>query len=192
VGVRRARLYDLIAFIAAAVVISVDQWAKSLIVANFSPEGSKPAIPLVGPYLSITYLMNRGAAFSSFQDNGLILTVLIAIAIVVVAILYLRMVNSGPLAYKFTFGLIIGGAIGNLIDRAHYGGSVVDFIAFRVPGFFNFAVFNFADASISVGVVLLFLFVFFSGRKSKGAEAQAEVSSTASGALRTGEQDAQH
>ncbi|MBO0793203.1 MAG: signal peptidase II, partial [Ktedonobacteraceae bacterium] len=163
-GARRARLYDVVALLVAIVVVVFDQWTKSLIVANLSPAGSKSPIPLVGPYLVIDYIQNRGAAFSFLQDNGLFLTLFIVAAIVVVAILYLRMLNDGPLPYKLVFGLIIGGAIGNLIDRAHNGGFVVDFLSFRIPEInFYFAVFNIADACISVGVVLLFLFVLFHG-----------------------------
>ena len=76
------------------------------------------------------------------------------------------MLNNGPLRYKIVFGMIIGGAIGNLIDRFHNGGFVVDFIWFRIPQInYSFAVFNIADASISVGVFFLFLFVLFGGRR---------------------------
>ena len=60
--------------------------------------------------------------------------------------------------YKLIFGLIIGGALSNLIDRVRHGGYVVDFISFNIPQLnFHFAIFNLADAAISVGVVLLFV-----------------------------------
>ncbi len=107
------------------------------------------------------------------------------------------MLNSGPLVYKLVFGLIIGGAIGNLIDRAHNAGYVVDFIAFRIPEIgFRFAIFNVADACISVGVFLLFVLVLFSGLRQKeesGKERETAGSSTPSsksGTIRPTEQDA--
>jgi signal peptidase II len=156
-----------------AVVVSLDQWTKSLVVANLSPPGSKPEIPLIKPYLVIEYIQNRGAAFGFFANN-IFLVFLIAAAIGVISYLYVRMLNSGPLAYKLVFGLIIGGAVGNLIDRARHGGYVVDFISFRIPQInYYFAIFNVADACISVGVFLLLMLVLF-GRFNEAEEAKKE------------------
>lgn len=197
VEARRARIYDLAALLTAIIVISLDQWTKALIVANFSPPGSKPVFPLVGKYLVIDYIQNRGAAFSFLKDNGLFLTIFIVAAIVIVGILYVRMINNGPLAYKLVFGLIVGGAIGNLIDRAVNGGFVVDFVSFRVPEIsYAFAVFNVADACISCGVVLLFLFVLFGGlsrnkgERKEGKDEAISVSGSTQ-AIQSTEQDAQ-
>ncbi len=93
--------------------------------------------------------------------KGILLTVLIVVAIVILVSLYLRLFHSMPRPYHLLFGMILGGAAGNLIDRVHYGGSVVDFIFFRLPQFgFQFYVFNLADAAISVGIGLLLVFVF--------------------------------
>jgi signal peptidase II len=93
----------------------------------------------------------------------------------VVSYLYLRMLNSGPLAYKLVFGMIIGGALGNLIDRARHSGYVVDFIFFRIPQIgFRFALFNIADASISVGVFLLLLLILFGGLRRSGTVSNAK------------------
>jgi signal peptidase II len=115
----------------------------------------------VGDYLILYYIKNNGAAFSLFA-NSIILVLLIAIAICVVAYLYVRNINTDSLWYKLIFGLIIGGALSNLIDRLRHGGFVVDFISFNIPQLnFHFAIFNVADAAISVGVVLLFLTLLF-------------------------------
>jgi signal peptidase II len=85
------------------------------------------------------------------------------------------MLNTGPLAYKVVFGLIIGGALGNLIDRAHNSGYVVDFISFRIPQInYYFAIFNVADACITVGVFLLFLLVLSGGFGHKKAEEESQ------------------
>lgn len=191
--IRRARLYDIIALFTALVVIVLDQWTKALVVANLSPAESKNPISLIGEYLVIYYVQNKGAAFSMFLSDSAILAVLISIAIVVVAYLYLRMLNKGPLIYKVVFGLIIGGAVSNLLDRAHYSGYVVDFISFRIPQLnYYFAIFNIADACISVGVCLLFVLILFSGfQRSTDARQQSQPTTT-SGGLRSTEQDAQH
>jgi signal peptidase II len=195
VTARRARLYDALALLTVIVVVVLDQWTKALIVAYLSPPGSKPIIPLVGKYLVIDYIQNRGAAFGLFANNA-ILVVLIAVAIGVVSYLYIRMLNSGPLFYKIVFGMIIGGALGNLIDRAQHSGYVVDFISFRIPEInYYFAIFNIADACISVGVFLLFVLVLFGGFHRTGDSSkkheEAQPHPTGSGTLRRTEQDAQ-
>lgn len=165
---RRARLFDGLALLVALIVIALDQLTKALVVAHLSPPESRPPISLIGNYLTIYYIQNSGAAFSMFSNNA-ILIVLIAIALCIIVYLYIRMLNSGPLGFKLIFGLIIGGAASNLIDRAIHGGYVVDFIFFQVPQIgYRFAVFNLADASISVGVIVLLLFVLAGGlRKTR-------------------------
>ena len=194
---KRARLYDILALLTVVIVITVDQWTKALVVEYLSPPETKPDIPLVGKYLVIYYLQNRGAAFGLFANN-IFLAFLIIVAIGVIAYLYLRILNTGPLVFKLVFGLIIGGALGNLIDRFHNGGYVVDFISFRIPEIgYRFAVFNVADACISVGVFLLFALIIFSGTlRTKSEEHQpastsrtTQPPSAGSGKLRSTEQD---
>ena len=170
-SVKRARLYDVFALFTVTIVIALDQWTKSLVIRNLSM-GSEVQFPLVGHYLVLAYTQNNGAAFSIFQGS-LILVLLIGIAILVVVTLYLRMLNSGSLLLKLVFGLIIGGAFGNLIDRLLHSGYVVDFVSFRIPEIeYKFAIFNVADACISIGVCLLLAIVFLGGwgRKSTSAK----------------------
>lgn len=167
--VRRARIYDALALLTAILVLLLDQWTKAWVVSNLSV-GSR--ISLVGDYLTLYYIQNNGAAFSLLA-NSIVLVVLIVVAVGVVAYLYLRMLNTGALGYKLIFGLIIGGALGNLIDRARHSGYVVDFISFRIPQIgFDFAVFNVADAAISVGVFLLFVTLLFGGLRRPGRTIQ--------------------
>jgi len=161
---KNARLYDAFALLVTIVVIALDLWTKSLVVAHLSPPDSGKAVSLVGPYLVLEYIQNTGAAFSMLQ-NTFVLVILIAVAMIVVGYIYVRILNTGPLYYKVVFGLIIGGALGNIIDRIHNGGYVVDFIAFRIPQInFYFAIFNIADACITVGVILLFVLILFGHR----------------------------
>lgn len=201
-GAKRARIYDALALLTAVVVIALDQLTKALIVAHLSPPESQPPIPIIGDYLSIYYIHNNGAAFSLFA-NTVFLALLIIVAIAVILYLYVRMLNNGPLAYKLVFGMIIGGAAGNLIDRAIRGGYVVDFVWFRIPQInYSFAIFNLADASISVGVVLLFVLLFISSLRRNKAPSGEQIEKTDteqktltssapnSGTLRTKEHDA--
>jgi signal peptidase II len=160
---RRARIYDALALLTAIFVIVLDQLTKAWVVENLSPSFFEPGprISLIGDYLILYYIKNNGAAFSLFA-NSMVLVLLIAVAIGVIAYLYIRNINTSGLWYKLIFGLIIGGALSNLIDRVLHGGYVVDFISFNVPQFnFHFAIFNLADAAISIGVVLLFITLLF-------------------------------
>lgn len=176
---RRARIYDAFALLVALVVVSLDQWTKALVVAHLSPPETKPPIPLIGKYLVVYYIQNRGAAFGLFKNSALLI-VLILIAVCVIAYLYFRMLNSGPLIYKLVFGLIIGGAAGNLIDRVSHSGYVVDFISFRIPEInYYFAIFNIADACISVGVFLLFVLILFGGLPRREQRQEQEQESSA-------------
>ena len=125
---RRVRVYDALAFLTAILVLILDQWTKAWVVTNLSPSYFGPRISLIGNYLTLYYIRNNGAAFSLFA-NSTVLVLLIAVAIGVIAYLYLRNINTGSLWYKLIFGLIIGGALSNLIDRVRHGGYVVDFIS---------------------------------------------------------------
>jgi signal peptidase II len=185
VAVKRARIYDAIALFTVLLILALDQWTKFLVVTHLSPPESKPPISIIGKYLSIYYIQNNGAAFSMLDSNPLLLTVLIMVAIVVISYLYFRNLNTGSLFSKIIFGMIIGGAVGNLIDRARYGGYVVDFLSFRIPELnFSFAIFNIADACISVGVVLLFILVLWNGfhhsEQEEGAEKKLQSSTPSS------------
>ena len=197
---KRARVNDVIALSVVIIIIALDQLTKNAIVQHLSPPESQPPIPIIGDYLTIYYIQNNGAAFSLFANTAL-LALLIALAIVIILYLYFRMLNNGPLAFKVVFGMIIGGAAGNLIDRAIRGGYVVDFIWFRIPQIhYSFAIFNLADASISVGVFLLFVLLLVGSLRRNRQAAATErgrhgisptPSPSGSGALRPKEQDAQ-
>lgn len=194
---KRARVNDLFALLVVMIVIALDQLTKNLVVQHLSPPESQPPIPIISDYLSIYYIQNNGAAFTLFA-NSTVLALLIITAVAIIFYLYFRMLNNGPLAFKLVFGMIIGGAAGNLIDRAIHGGYVVDFIWFRIPQIgYSFAIFNIADASISIGVFLLFVLLLVGGfRRNQETSAendkdkQTVASSTPtsnSGTLRTKE-----
>ena len=108
------------------------------------------------PFLSLYHARNPGIAFSmlsSVSDWGLIILTLCIICFVI-----WLWKNAGPekSLSRFGFLLVIGGAIGNLIDRIrfHY---VIDYISFHIDGVFSFAIFNLADSFITVGAVLIVL-----------------------------------
>ena len=148
-----ARRNDLLMVALGAFVILLDQLTKSWIVQYFDTGEPKAPISVLGDVLQIIYVHNTGVAFSLFEGQTLKF-IFIAIALCVICVLYWRSREDGSLLLKLTFGLILGGAIGNLLDRftRHY---VVDFIHFQIPQRFDWPVFNVADSAISIGVVLL-------------------------------------
>ena len=129
-------------FIIATSVILLDQAAKFL--ASKFLQLNIPAT-LIKNFLNLTLVHNRGAAFGLFQ-NQLLLLVLISL-FVMGLILYNLKTNSFIL--KLSLGLILGGAMGNLIDRLRFG-FVVDFLDFRI-----WPVFNLADSAITLAAILL-------------------------------------
>lgn len=152
-----ARRNDLLMAGAAILVIVLDQLTKHWVTLYFTTGTTtgdvKPPIQVVGQVLQIQYLQNTGVAFSLLEGST-VLFLFIAIAVGVIGTLYWRTRNSASLLLKLTFGLILGGAAGNLIDRFSHQ-FVVDFIHFQIPHLFDWPVFNVADSAISVGVVLL-------------------------------------
>jgi signal peptidase II len=144
-----------------AVAIALDQWIKYLVETRLALHEPVDLLPFLALYR--TY--NTGVAFSmlsSFGDTGLIVVSLAVIAFV----LYLASRSAGEqwLA-RIGFALIIGGAIGNLIDRAVYG-HVIDYILFHTP-IWSFAVFNLADAFITVGAISVLAEEFLGWRRQR-------------------------
>lgn len=148
-----SRKRDVVLVAIGAVVIVLDQLVKRWIVDYFHCVGCTAPVPLVGQLLELNYVQNTGVAFSLFQGQS-VQFLLIALAVGAIGYLYWRTRETATLLLKISFGLVLGGAVGNLIDRFARG-FVVDFIHFHIPGVFEFAVFNVADAAISCGVALL-------------------------------------
>ena len=132
-----------------AILIVLDQLVKSYVVQNISLGEIKSWIPNL---VSLTYLQNRGAAFSILQDQQLLFAV-ITLVVVVGAIWYLHKHMEDSFWMVLGLTLIIAGGLGNFIDRVSQG-FVVDM--FHLD-FINFAIFNVADSYLTVGVLVLFI-----------------------------------
>lgn len=137
-------------------IVIFDQASKYI--CKFYFEGAHDKVILDGLF-SLTYLENKGAAFGIFQNKKFILVGLTAL-IIIGLIIYLYKVNVKG-ALKIALILIIGGAIGNLIDRVFLG-YVIDFLHFYVADVFNWPVFNFADVSVVCGTILMAGVLLFS------------------------------
>ncbi|PWL19745.1 signal peptidase II [Falsochrobactrum shanghaiense] len=119
------------------------------------------------PFLALFRVHNEGIAFSllaELHDVGLIAITLAVIAFV----LYLWWTNAPERVFaRYGFALVIGGAIGNLIDRSMHG-YVVDYVLFHLPSW-SFAIFNLADAFITIGAALIILEEFLGWRRERAA-----------------------
>src|SRR5487761_2139619 len=153
-----SRYHDLLALMVGLATLIVDQLTKLWIVQYFGVTGLRAPIPVVGDVLTLYYVQNTGVAFSLFEGQN-IKFLLIALAFSLICFLYWHYRDTATLTLRLGFALVLGGAIGNLVDRLARS-YVVDFIHFQIPGVFNFAVFNVADSAIAVGVVVIALCLY--------------------------------
>jgi signal peptidase II len=126
-----------------AVVVALDQATKALVRANVEIGDSDGVFPGV----EIVHVRNEGVAFSRFSGGGTIVTIIVAAALVALLAYFVTHLHK-PLVWLPT-GMLLGGALGNIIDRVR-DGAVTDFI--KLPGW---PAFNVADISITLGVVVL-------------------------------------
>lgn len=149
----------------AAIVIILDQLSKWLVV-QYVPLYDK--VPFL-PFLDITHIRNPGAAFGIFSNlpdqARLILFAVVLITAVFVIIYFLRRTGAGDGLLRFSLGLILGGAIGNSIDRfkLRYVTDFIDFHWFGDPSL-HWPPFNLADSAITIGVILILFDTFITKR----------------------------
>ncbi|WP_198677911.1 signal peptidase II [Aliidiomarina shirensis] len=147
-----------------ALLIVADQFSKWLILENM-PLYSRINVL---PFFDLVYVRNYGAAFSFLSDQSgwqRWFFTAIAVVISVVLIVMLRRQPKSMKAANLGFGLIVAGAIGNVIDRINYG-YVVDFLDVYV-GTYHWPAFNVADSCIVIGAGLIIFDGFFSNRPDK-------------------------
>lgn len=192
-----------ILWVSFALVVA-DQLTKLWVNATMFPGES---IPVVGEVLRLTYTTNPGMAFGLTLGSKLFLTLFSIVATVMIGV-YLWYVRKGPWGYRLSLALIIGGAVGNVIDRTFYGvvfgyaplfyGEVVDFIhvdlwrgfvAEWMPFFGGnfvalFPIWNVADMAIVVGVAAIIVFQkrFHEGLVAAQAEPDVQTEPVASDA----------
>lgn len=143
-------LYALYLLAIVAIVI-LDQFSKYLIVQNIT-EGIN--IVFIKDFFNLTYVKNYGAGFSILQNQQVFLIIVSVAAVIGVSYLLIKSKNSEAFN-RICYILIIGGAIGNLIDRLTLG-YVVDFLDFNIFGY-DFPVFNVADSFLTVGCFMLII-----------------------------------
>jgi signal peptidase II len=150
----RLRLF----LIVAALVVILDQLSKLFINSN------RPQVELLPGFLDLVYVENTGAIFGLFHNHTEVFIAL-GIAGVIVILVFLRYFPPATTLGAVSFALILGGAVGNLIDRIHtYPSSfVIDFISIHWRKLFYWPAFNVADTALTVGILVL-IYYFYKSR----------------------------
>lgn len=146
----------------AAFVIALDQITKLWVRSNiplYEP------IPIIGR-LSLTNVRNTGSAFGLFVNQAFLLTLIAIVGIGAILLFYRYFSKSNMLGIS-ALSLVLGGAVGNFIDRLRFG-YVTDFIDVRLWGDFHWPTFNVADSAITVGSIALVFFILFTFGKADG------------------------
>lgn len=157
-------MFQAVSLTVIAVLTAIDQLTKYIVVNTVKING--PREFFFGLF-QLRYVENTGAAFSSFSENTVVLTVITVIILAVCLILILSK-KFKSMFINICLVLVVAGGIGNVIDRILCG-FVVDFIE---PLFINFAVFNFADCCITAGAFMLIIYEIYElvSEKKKKAE----------------------
>jgi signal peptidase II len=151
--------------IIALAVVLVDQIVKVSVLAHFG--GSEVDPTPLAPFLDLTLQLNRGISFSLFaRDSASGEAALLAVTLAATGLLAWWLVRSRSALPAVGLGLIIGGALGNAIDRVAHG-AVIDYLDLHAFGR-HFFVFNVADAAINIGVVLLIFDLLLVPRAPRG------------------------
>jgi len=154
-------------FAIALLVIALDQYTKHLVrtCVHLPLNKSWNPIPWLDRIVTLTHVRNSGVAFGFLPNMGTIFIGVAAIVVLLIVFCYRQLAKASWLLHV-AFGLQLGGAIGNMIDRITDDGHVTDFIDFRV-----WPVFNVADSAVVVGTILLAFYIFFLDRPEEEAAA---------------------
>lgn len=147
----------------SAVLVIVDQIIKFIASKNLIPGTTTSLINIGGKdWLNLTYVENTGAGFSLLQGFRWLLVTVTA-AFIIAAVVFLILKKPKNQWYLWSLSVIIGGGLGNLLDRI-FRGYVIDYIDVRI---INFAVFNFADCCVVIGAIILLIATLFFSKENK-------------------------
>jgi signal peptidase II len=149
----------IIFFVTLAAVVLLDQFLKAYIGGSMNLHES---IPVIEGYFNITYVKNPGAAFGFLANSAPEFRSLFLISVTVIAIVlilyFISKSTEKEVFLTFSLSLILGGAVGNLIDRIRFG-EVTDYLDFYISSY-HWPAFNVADSAISLGALVLVVEIF--------------------------------
>ena len=154
----------------AAVILVLDQWTKELIRQSIPDYTSIIPIPALGEYFIFEHVHNYGAAFGILQNQSNLFAV-IAVVVSVAMLVYVYRLPPEARMVRVLLGLILGGALGNLIDRLNQG-YVTDFVKMGIPGVYYWPNYNIADSAIVVGVIAMGLYVVLDDLRKQRQQAR--------------------
>ena len=140
-----------------ALIIIIDQLTKHLAIKYL--KGQSPVV-LIKNFLSLHYTENAGAAFGILQEKRMLFVIITTIFLLVISFYIIKYFNELSLISKIGASVLLGGAIGNYIDRVRHG-FVVDFISVKITKTYDFPVFNIADMAIVLGTLVIVYVVLF-------------------------------
>ena len=164
-----------VVFLTIVLVIALDQLTK-YIMAGLLPGLPGKSMPVIQDILHFTYVENEGAAFGMLSEHRWIFMVLSVLGLALIAV-FVAKEKPESFWVRLAAGLVLGGGIGNMIDRLGFGfaekkGAVLDFIDCR---FVDFYVFNVADACVTVGCCLYILLIVVSEIRAAKKKASGEA-----------------
>ncbi|CAM4335117.1 MAG: signal peptidase II [Paenibacillus macerans] len=152
----------MVYFLIALIVFLIDQGTKYLIATGLT---IGEQIPVIGNFFLITSHRNRGAAFSILQDQRWFFVTVTAVVVVGIIWYLIKIKKQRNKLLPTALSLVLGGAVGNFLDRV-VSGEVVDFLQFNF-GSYTFPIFNVADSCIVIGVALIILDSLLEMRREK-------------------------
>ena len=158
----------------AAAVTALDQAGKFALLRHFHAQGCGRQQQTITPFLDLVLTCNPGVSFGLFNRTGVnsLIFSAVALSIIVVLIFWLGRVRTTFLAVAI--GLIVGGAVGNVVDRLRFG-AVIDFLYFHA-GAWYWPAFNLADSAICLGVAAMLIDGMLSRRAAPQAKGREDLS----------------
>lgn len=148
----------MLPLVVAVLIALSDQWTKAVVRATFALNESRPVVEGV---FSLTYVRNPGAAWGILGGQNTWLTIL-SIVMLIVMVIFRRSFLGNTWEHRLALGLMMGGIVGNLLDRVRLGW-VTDFFDFYI-GSWHWPAFNIADAAICVGVGIYIVSAFWDSK----------------------------
>lgn len=149
-------------FILSLIVVIADQISKYFAINKLKGAVSHVIIP---GFLKFTYVENYGAAFGILKNKKLFFVITTLIIVIFISIFLIKYYYNINIFMRIGLSLLLGGAIGNFIDRIRFG-YVVDFINVRLFNSYNFPVFNIADISIVIGTIIILGLTLFNKQEA--------------------------
>ena len=144
-------------FILSILIVVLDQVSKLAAIRHL--KGNVPYV-IIENFFQLNYVENFGAAFGILQHKKILFIIITSLVVVCISLFLIRNQHTLNRFMKVALGMLLGGAVGNLIDRIRLG-YVVDFISVKLINKYDFPVFNVADVFIVVGTALIVILVSF-------------------------------